>query len=103
MALVKKPTNCYPLVFAAFCKMTPLTSEPSHDPLSGVKPFVSVIIPVFSDAERLRICLMALEQQTYPRSFYEVIVVDNGSNKGHTISGLVAQFGQTNAAYPVKK
>ena len=67
--------------------------------MSGVKPFVSVIIPVFNDAERLRICLTALEQQTYPRSSYEVIVVDNGSNKGQNISDLVAQFGQAKAAY----
>lgn len=79
--------------------MTPLTSEPNHNPMSGIKPFVSVIIPVFNDAERLRICLTALEQQTYPRSLYEVIVVDNGSNKCHNISGLVAQFGQAKAAY----
>lgn len=67
--------------------------------MSGVKPFVSVIIPVFNDAERLRICLTALEQQTYPRSLYEVIVVDNGSTKGHNISELVSQFNQAKAAY----
>jgi glycosyltransferase involved in cell wall biosynthesis len=45
----------------------------------GAKPFVSVIIPVFNDSERLKLCLRALEHQTYPRASYEVIVVDNGS------------------------
>ena len=40
-------------------------------------PLVSVIIPVYNDAERLSLCLKALEQQTY--TSYEVIVVDNGS------------------------
>jgi GT2 family glycosyltransferase len=42
-------------------------------------PFVSVIIPVFNDQERLRLCLDALEQQSYPRDRFEVIVVDNNS------------------------
>ena len=42
-------------------------------------PFVSVIIPVFNDGERLQLCLAALAQQTYGRSRYEIIVVDNGS------------------------
>ncbi|MCM8787657.1 MAG: glycosyltransferase [Candidatus Omnitrophica bacterium] len=42
-------------------------------------PFVSVIIPVFNDAKRLKLCLDALLRQTYPKNRYEVIVVDNGS------------------------
>jgi len=42
--------------------------------------FVSVVIPVFNDSERLKLCLKALENQTYPRDSYEVIVVDNGSD-----------------------
>ncbi len=42
-------------------------------------PFVSIIIPVFNDVERLALCLAALEAQTYPADRYEVVVVDNGS------------------------
>jgi glycosyltransferase involved in cell wall biosynthesis len=42
-------------------------------------PFVSVIVPVWNDAERLAGCLRALEEQTYPEDSYEVIVVDNHS------------------------
>lgn len=41
------------------------------------KRFVSVIIPVFRDTSRLLICLKALETQTYPKSCYEIIVINN--------------------------
>src|SRR5262245_50422661 len=47
--------------------------------MSAPQPFISVIIPVYNDTERLRTCLTALADQTYPRDRYEVIVVDNGS------------------------
>lgn len=45
------------------------------------KPFVSVVIPVYNDHERLLHCLEALERQTYPREDYEIIVVDNNSSE----------------------
>ena len=44
-------------------------------------PFVSVIVPVYNDEERLSVCLEALESQTYPANRYEVIVVDNASSR----------------------
>jgi len=44
-----------------------------------MQSFVSVIVPVLDDPEGLRVCLDALERQTYPADRYEVIVVDNGS------------------------
>ncbi len=44
------------------------------------KPFVSVVIPVYNDTERLKLCLEALDAQTYPSDRYEVIVVDNNSD-----------------------
>lgn len=49
--------------------------------ITSSPPFVSVIIPVFNDFEDLVHCLKQLEQQTYPSDFFEVIVVDNGSDK----------------------
>jgi len=61
--------------------------------------FVSIVIPVFNDAKRLKLCLNALENQTYPKYLYEVIVVDNGSNKEQNISSLVAQFEQARITY----
>jgi len=60
--------------------------------------FVSVIIPVLNDATRLRVCLQVLENQTYPKCCYEVIVVDNGSDAAETITDLVKQFGQVTIA-----
>lgn len=62
-------------------------------------PFVSVIIPVYNDAERLKLCLEALENQTYPKTGYEVIVVDNASDETADIKGVVAQFSHAIAAY----
>lgn len=54
------------------------------------KPFVSVVVPVFNDRDRLYICLKALEEQSYPEDLYEVIVVDNGSDvdKKPTVAGF---------------
>lgn len=46
----------------------------------SAKPFVSVIVPVYNDPARLRLCLAALERQSYPSTLYEVIVIDNASD-----------------------
>lgn len=55
-------------------------------------PFVSVIVPVWNDAERLGECLRALEGQTYPGQLYEVVVVDNGSEE--SVGPVVARCGR---------
>lgn len=57
-------------------------------------PFVSVIVPVLNDLERVALCLGLLGQQGYPRHLYEVIVVDNGSDSGRAIADVVAASGQ---------
>jgi glycosyltransferase involved in cell wall biosynthesis len=57
---------------------------------------VSIIIPVYNDAERLPRCLEALEKQTYPENQYEVIVVDNGSDISP--EPIVKQFGHARFA-----
>lgn len=46
-------------------------------------PFVSVIIPHRNDSDRLLQCINALYSQTYPREQFEIIVVDNCSDKHH--------------------
>lgn len=61
--------------------------------------FVSVIVPVFNDAERLQLCLAALEQQSYDPSAYEVIVVDNGSDPSQGTAEIVANHRQTLYVY----
>lgn len=53
-------------------------------------PFVSVIVPVYNDSKRLQNCLRALEDQTYSKSCYEVIVVDNNSSED--IASIVGDF-----------
>ncbi|MBE9209867.1 glycosyltransferase [Nostoc sp. LEGE 06077] len=58
-------------------------------------PFVSVLIPVFNDTERLIICLKALEKQTYPQELYEVVVIDNGSEE--SIKDAICPFKQVQA------
>jgi len=42
-------------------------------------PFCSVVIPALNEEESIERCLESLNDQTYPRDRYEVIVVDNGS------------------------
>ena len=56
-------------------------------------PFVSVVVPVYNDSERLKTCLASLENQTYPKNLYEIIVVDNGSDDN--LEELVCRFEQT--------
>ncbi|WP_413160846.1 glycosyltransferase [Capilliphycus salinus ALCB114379] len=62
-------------------------------------PFVSVIVPVYNDAERLKHCLNALDRQTYPQNSYEVIVVDNGSDPAENIDSVVGGFRQAFCIY----
>ena len=47
--------------------------------MNKTTPFVSVIIPVYNDCDRLKQCLEILDAQTYPKQSYEVIVIDNNS------------------------
>ncbi len=48
-----------------------------------MKKFVSVIIPHLNDSDRLGLCLKSLNDQSYDKRFYEVIVVDNDSSEFH--------------------
>ncbi len=44
-------------------------------------PFFSIIIPTYNREHQLNICLQALARLTYPADCFEVIVVDDGSDK----------------------
>ncbi|WP_251941177.1 glycosyltransferase [Salinibacter ruber] len=70
-------------------------------------PFVSVIVPVYNDAERLGTCLGALEAQTYPAESYEVIVVDNNSDEeiedvAQASSHAVYEFEEKQGSYAAR-
>lgn len=47
-----------------------------------MKPIVSVIIPTYND-EKLGDCLKTVRSQNFPLNKYEIIVVDNNSNKSY--------------------
>lgn len=58
-------------------------------------PFVSIIVPVYNNAQGLQHCLVALEAQTYAPNHYEVVVVDNGSDAEEQIPSIAQQFPHT--------
>ncbi|HIK46128.1 MAG TPA: glycosyltransferase [Leptolyngbyaceae cyanobacterium M65_K2018_010] len=66
--------------------------EETNSVLGTAEPFVSVIVPVYNDADRLKKCLAALEQQTYHPGCFEVIVVDNGSDPDQNVNDCAAKF-----------
>jgi glycosyltransferase involved in cell wall biosynthesis len=45
-------------------------------------PYVSVIIPTYNRKDLLAACLASVEEQSYPKDSFEVIVVDDGSTDG---------------------
>ncbi len=47
-------------------------------------PFCSIILPAFNEAQDIEACLASLQQQTYPRDRFEIIVIDNGSSDATT-------------------
>jgi cellulose synthase/poly-beta-1,6-N-acetylglucosamine synthase-like glycosyltransferase len=47
--------------------------------MESFRPFISVIIPAFNAANIIHNTLSALKNQRYPKDFFEVIVVDDGS------------------------
>lgn len=67
--------------------------------VNASKPFVSVIVPVYNDAEGLKLCLEALCNQTYPQTDWEAIVVDNASENSPQIRELVERYGTAKYAY----
>ncbi|WP_107666244.1 glycosyltransferase family 2 protein [Cyanothece sp. BG0011] len=69
----------------------------------NVFPMVSIIIPVYNDGLRLKKCLEALENQSYPTDNYEVIVIDNASDEEHNIKDIVSQFSQAHYTYEAKQ
>lgn len=58
-------------------------------------PRISVVIPVYNDADGLRHTLQSLVNQSYTRGEYEIIVVDNGS-----IDGTPSVAGRFTRKYP---
>ena len=58
-----------------------LSGRPATCSIKDDPPFVSVIVPARNRVEKLQKCLQALSAQSYPKTRYEVIVVDNDSTQ----------------------
>lgn len=72
-----------------------------RDKALATHAYVSVIVPVYNDAERLDICLRALQGQSYPHNRFQVLVVDNGSY--HSPARTVSKYqnvGLTSCSIP---
>jgi glycosyltransferase involved in cell wall biosynthesis len=48
----------------------------------SAKPLVSVVVPTYNRLPRLKCVLAALEDQTFPRDDYEIVIVSDGSTDG---------------------
>lgn len=65
--------------------------------MGGSSVLVSVIVPVYNDLESLGCCLQALQNQQFPQSQYEILVVDNGSEAD--VAGLVNKYATVSYLY----
>jgi len=74
--------------------------DTTHSQANGTLPLISVVVPVYNDTVRLKECLRALTNQTYPRELFEVIVVDNGSEE--RVSGISDEFPFARVIYESK-
>ncbi|WP_443937985.1 glycosyltransferase [Pedobacter sp. MW01-1-1] len=54
--------------------------------------FISIIIPVYNNLERLKRCIRCIRIQDYPLEQLEVIVVDNGSKKIKSIKKFLTDY-----------
>ena len=61
-------------------------------PEPDVAPRISVLIATYDRPELLRSCLASFAQQTLPRSEYEVVVIDDGSD-GTDLEAILAEWG----------
>ncbi len=59
-------------------------------PVLSAKTKISIIIPARNEEENISHLLQALQEQTYPASLFEVIVVDDHSTDA--TAGIVQQF-----------
>lgn len=65
-------------------------------------PFVSIIVPTLNREMHLRNCLDSLFKLDYPRSKFEVIVVDNGSTDG-TMEMVYREFPEVKLVFEKRK
>ncbi|MBN1465019.1 glycosyltransferase [candidate division KSB1 bacterium] len=64
------------------------------NPVNNDRPFISVVIAARNEEENIGACLRHLAQQKYPRTRYEVIVIDDHSEDN--THSIVESFGKDN-------
>lgn len=69
--------------------------------LQGIKPRLSVIVPVHNGRTVLPLCLSALERSDLPRSQWELIVVDDGSHDDSAV--IAARYADAVVRLPGKR
>jgi glycosyltransferase involved in cell wall biosynthesis len=61
---------------------SPVSPEKAPSTALPGDAFVSIILPHYNDLENLKVCLSLLDQQSFPRSRFEIIVAENNSACG---------------------
>lgn len=71
------------------------TEKRNNSPVEGISvgkqlPFVSVIVPVYSDLHHLGRLIESIKKQSYPKECFELLIVDNGTGEslGKYLAGL---------------
>lgn len=70
------------LLGRAFSQYRSFPSLQSSSSEPGTAPLVAFIVPARNESENIGRCLRGLLDQHYPRSRYEIVVIDDGSNDG---------------------
>jgi len=57
-------------------------------------PFVSIIVPMYNEELYIKDCLLSLINQDYPKSSYEIIIIDGNSedNSKKVVSNLMKKY-----------
>lgn len=64
-------------------------------------PFLSVIVPVYNDLSRLKKCLDTLNNQTYLKNYYEVVVINNYPRQ--RLDHLAKMYGNVRVVFEANK
>ncbi|RBQ11501.1 glycosyltransferase [Pedobacter miscanthi] len=63
--------------------------------MNNKNDFISIVIPVLNNLERLKRCIRCISIQDYPIGKFEVIVIDNGSKNLSSLKKFLTDFSFT--------
>lgn len=76
--------------FLAFIFVVFIVSLFKKQKFKDFEPEVSIIVPVFNEAENIKACLDSITNSNYPKNKIEIIVVDDGSTD--KTRGIAAKY-----------